>query len=119
MENEKVTALSTDDALFLLRDLIGDESAVIRVQLENNEIDAFTINECHFIACIVEEYNGKFLVIMYATGKNLISACKILKRLALENKCVHVRIFTKRKGMAKLMKTFNLIKKETIFEAVL
>lgn len=116
---EKITKLTTDQALKLMSRAIGQDAKNIRIRLENGTAEAFALLGCNFVTCFEQELEHKVFVIMCAEGKNLVDACNVLKQLAKNCGCTKARIFTKRKGMTRLMKNFNLEQQETIYEGKL
>jgi len=112
---EKVTPVSTEKALKLCAQSVRYDLAEIRDLLNAKQAEAFLIGDCCFITRFEQHENEKELIVMCAEGKGLLTAGRILQKLAKQHHCTSARMHTHRKGMQRLAAEFCWQQREVVY----
>ncbi|WP_286269528.1 hypothetical protein [Thalassotalea hakodatensis] len=112
---EKVTPVSTEQALKLCSKSVRYDVEAIRKSLEAKKAEAFLIGDCCFITRFEHYENEKELIVMCAEGKGLVKAGRTLKKLAKQHNCTSARMHTHRKGMERLAAEFGWVQLEVVY----
>ncbi|MDT0603489.1 hypothetical protein [Thalassotalea castellviae] len=112
---EKVTPVSTEQALKLCAKSVRYDAVAIRQLLEAKQAEAFLIGDCCFITRFEHYENEKELIVMCAEGQGLLQAGRTLKILAKQHNCTSARMHTHRKGMQRLAAEFGWKQLEVVY----